>query len=145
MAESTSKKNGTTEIKDETVADGAYITDRLDSLKSALDNMGTNVFLGTADLELVYMNERAEQTLRAIEDVIEKELGLSVDELIGSNLDQFHGGRAKEIRRTLSKAKNLPLRADIRLGALTLDLNVNAVFDESGEFIGQVVNWEDVT
>ncbi|MCH7872363.1 MAG: PAS domain-containing protein, partial [Planctomycetes bacterium] len=121
------------------------ITSRLDCLKSALDNAGTNVFLGTTDLELVYMNTRAEQTLRAIEDVIEEELGLSVDELIGSNLVQFFGSRAKEFRRKLSNPDNLPLRAEISLGELTLDLNINAVENEDGEYIGQVVNWEDIT
>lgn len=121
------------------------LTANLDALKNALDNLGTNIFLGDRDLNLIYMNARAEQTLRAIEGVIRKQLGLSVDQLLGGPIDRFHGERGREIRQTLSNPKNLPLRVDIKLGEMTLDLNVAAVFDESGEYVGQVVNWEDVT
>ena len=114
-------------------------------LKAVLDGLGTNVFLGDVDLNLIYMNPRAEETLRAIEDVIRKELGIGVDELLGGPIDRFHGGRAKEIRKTLSNPKNLPIKTDIRLGSLTLNLEVNPIFNEKGEYAGQVVNWEDAT
>ncbi|MCH7884646.1 MAG: PAS domain-containing protein [Planctomycetes bacterium] len=114
-------------------------------LQSVVDNVGTNVLIADADRELVYMNERSEATLRAIEDILQEELGLSVDELIGGSLDRFHGSRAKEIAKILSNPKNLPVQTDIRLGPLTLALEVNAVFDDAGEYVGQVVNWEDAT
>ena len=57
----------------------------------------------------------------------------------------FTAARAKEIRKTLSNPKNFPIKTDIRLGPLTLALEVNGVFDEEGECVGQVVNWEEVT
>ena len=37
------------------------------------------------------------------------------------------------------------MKTDIKLGPLTLALEVNAAFDDDGEYVGQVVNWEDVT
>lgn len=114
-------------------------------LRSVVDNLGTNVFIGDKDQNLVYMNSRAEETLRAIEDVVQQELGLSVDELVGGPLDRFHNDRAKEIRKLLSNPKNMPVQTDIKLGKLTLALNVNGVFNADGEYIGQVVNWSDVT
>lgn len=114
-------------------------------LRSVVDNLGTNVLIANADRELVYMNERSEETLRAIEEIIEAELGLTVDELLGGSLDRFHGARKREIAKLLSKASNLPIKVDIRLGPLTLSLEVNAVLDENGDYVGQVVNWEDVT
>ena len=114
-------------------------------LRAAVDNLGTNVLVSNQNLELVYMNERSEETLRAVEDIVEKELGLTVDELIGGSLDRFHGSRAKEIRKTLSNPKNLPVKTDIKLGELTLALEVNAVHDDKGEYVGQIVNWADVT
>lgn len=114
-------------------------------LRGIVDGLGTNVFLADRDQNLVYMNRRAEDTLRAIAGMIQSELGLSVDELLGGPLDRFHGSRAKEIRRTLSEGRNLPIKADIQLGELILALNVNAVYDSNGEFAGTVVNWEDMT
>src|SRR5262249_44849459 len=85
-------------------------------LQSAIENLGTNVLISDQDLILIYMNKRSEETLRAIEGTIQKELGLTVDELIGGSLDRFHGDRAREIRRTLSNPRNLPVKSDIRLG-----------------------------
>ncbi|MEK6675308.1 MAG: PAS domain-containing protein, partial [Planctomycetota bacterium] len=145
MAASTSKKVVNSDrfglfTGDEEKATGAFTR-----LKAVVDNLGTNVLISNSDLELVYMNQRSEDTLRAIEAVIQKELGLSVDELLGSSLDQFHNVRAKEIRKTLSNPKNLPIKTDIRLGALSLALEVNPVYDDNGDYAGQVVNWEDVT
>jgi len=120
-------------------------TEAFAKLRAVVDGLGTNVFIGDKDQNLVYMNTRAEETLRAIEDVVQEELGLSVDELVGGPLDRFHNTRAKEIRKLLSNPKNMPVQTDIKLGKLTLALNVNAVFNEDGEYVGQVVNWSDVT
>ncbi len=114
-------------------------------LQAVVDSLGTNVFIGDKDQNLVYMNTRAEETLRTIEDVVQAELGLSVDELVGGPLDRFHGSRAKEVRKLLSNPKNYPFKTDIKLGKLTLQLEVNAVYNDKGEFVGQVVNWEDAT
>lgn len=114
-------------------------------LQSVVDKLGTNVLIADADRNLVYMNERSEETLRSVEDVVEKELGLTVDELAGGSIDRFHGSRTKEIAKTLSNPKNFPIRTDIRLGPLTLALEVNGVFDEQGEYVGQVVTWSDAT
>ncbi|OWY71794.1 hypothetical protein B7486_09025 [cyanobacterium TDX16] len=114
-------------------------------LQSAVNNLGTNVLIADRDLNLIYMNERSEATLRGVEDVLEKELGLSVDELLGGSVDRLYGDRAEEIRLTQSNPRNLPIRTDIKLGPLTLAMEVNAFFDEAGEYVGQVVNWEDAT
>ncbi|MEK6674801.1 MAG: methyl-accepting chemotaxis protein [Planctomycetota bacterium] len=145
MAASASKKVVNSDRFGLFTGEGEKATGAFARLKAVVDNLGTNVLISNADLELVYMNLRSEATLRAIEDVIQKELGLSVDDLLGSSLDRFHAGRAKEIRKTLSNPKNLPIKTDIRLGALSLALEVHPIVDESGEYVGQVVNWEDVT
>ncbi len=126
-------------------AAGTTMTDNLDALKSALDSLGTNIFLGDRNQNLVFMNRRAEETLRAIEPVIRKELGLTVDQLLGGPIDRFHNTRAPEIRKLLSNPRNYPVKTDIKLGSLTLALEVNAVQDSEGQLIGQVVNWSDVT
>ncbi|MCC6536847.1 MAG: hypothetical protein IT162_04810 [Bryobacterales bacterium] len=41
-------------------------------------------------------------------------------------------------------SRNLPIRKEIKLGDLVLDLNVNGVFDENGKYAALVVNWEEI-
>lgn len=146
MATRTTKKSGT-KAKDRFscfhAASGAKRAFSL--LQSAVNNLGTNVLITDRNLNLIYMNERSEATLRGVEEVLQKELGLSIDELLGGSVDRLYGDRAEEIRLTQSNPRNLPIRTDIKLGPLTLAMEVNAFFDEAGEYVGQVVNWEDAT
>jgi methyl-accepting chemotaxis protein len=138
--------------KDTKVSGGAAVLDAetdlttaLEGMKGALDSLGTNVFIADRDLRLVYMNRRASETMRKITSTTEKMFGLSHSDLVGTKIDGFHGERAKEIRRLLGDASNLPIRKEIQLGELILDLNVNAIVNESGEYIGTVVNWEEIS
>jgi methyl-accepting chemotaxis protein len=61
------------------------------------------------------------------------------------NIDAFHGDRMQQIRRMLSDPKNLPYQREIQVGSNVMDLNVNAVYDPRGEYIGAVVNWEETS
>ncbi len=121
------------------------LTSTLDGMKGALDAMGTNVFIANHDLQLVYMNRRAEETMKKISSTLDELFGISYKELLGANIDRYHGDRVKQIRRLLGDVKNLPHRKEIRLGDLTLDLNVNAIVDDAGEYVGTVVNWEEIS
>jgi methyl-accepting chemotaxis protein len=64
---------------------------------------------------------------------------------LGINIDAFHGERTQQIRRLLTDPKNLPYRREIKLGDLILDLNVNAIYDDAGAYVGVVVNWEEIS
>lgn len=114
-------------------------------LKSVLDNIGTNVLFADKRFNLTFMNRRSEETLRAIEQVIVEQLGVSVDELLGGSIDRFHGSRKQEIRGVLNDPASFPIESDIQLGELILALEVHRVEGEDGELHGFVVNWEDVT
>jgi methyl-accepting chemotaxis protein len=126
-------------------AAAANLTTALDGMKGALDSLGTNVFIADLDLRLVYMNRRAAEIMRSMSARIEKLFGIRYEELIGVNIDVFHGDRARQIRRMLENSKNLPIRREIKLADLILDLNVNAILDERGEYVGIVVNWEEIS
>jgi methyl-accepting chemotaxis protein len=121
------------------------LTQAVDGMKAALDALGTNVFVADRDLKLVYMNSRAMDIMGSMGPTIEKLFGVSYRELIGTKIDAFHGNRAREIRLRLSDPANLPIRTEIRLAELILDLNVNAITSSTGEFIGLVVNWEEIS
>ncbi len=120
------------------------ITSNLAELQSALENVGTNVFFGDTDLNLVYINAKAKETLEAINDVLTDLFGLNHDELIGQCIDIFHKAPSYQ-RGILKSPRNLPHQAEIPLGPLTLDLQVAAVFNDSGDYVGTIVNWEDIT
>lgn len=122
----------------------APLTTALEGMRGALDSLGANVFIADRDLTLVYMNRRADTIMQQMEATVEKLFGVSHEELIGTKIDSFHGTRAKEIRRLLGDHKNFPIRTEIELADLILDLNVNAIVNESGEYIGVVVNWEEI-
>ena len=105
------------------------------SLRNAFDNVGTNIFVADSDLNIVYMNNKAEQTLKSINDVLVKEFGLTSEQILGQNIDVFHEVPSRQ-RGLLSDPKNLPHRAEIKVGDLTLDLQVSAVYDEHGNYCG---------
>jgi methyl-accepting chemotaxis protein len=121
------------------------LTATLEGMKGALDAAGVNVFAADRSLRLVYMNQRSEDTLKKISPVLEEKFGLTYRELIGVNIDRFHGDRVRQIHTLLSDPSNLPYRKEIKLGSLILDLHVNAIRTPAGEYIGTVVTWEDVT
>ncbi len=123
----------------------ASLLDRVDAMKGALDGLGTNVFIADRDLRLIYMNKKATDVMKSIGDIVEKLFHVRFEDLIGTNIDAFHGDRVHQIRRMLQDPKNLPYRREIKLAHLILDLNVNAIRDDRGEYIGCVVNWEEIS
>jgi methyl-accepting chemotaxis protein len=131
--------------REEVASEAAALTARVEAMKGALDNLGTNVFIADRDLTLVYMNRRASEIMRSMEETVERLFGVAAGDLIGTKIDAFHGGRARQIRRTLSDPANLPIRSEIQLADLVLDLNVNPILDDGGEYLGIVVNWEEIS
>ena len=120
------------------------LTEALNGMKGALDALGTNVFIADRDLRLVYMNRRASEMMKSLSSIVEGTFGISHRQLIGTKIDAFHGNRAKQIRSMLNDPSNLPIRTEIRLGEMILDLNVNAILSPENEYLGVVVNWEEI-
>ncbi|MDH5798770.1 MAG: PAS domain-containing protein, partial [Paracoccaceae bacterium] len=63
--------------------------------------------------------------------------------LIGTSIDRFHANPAHQ-RAILSDPKRLPHKADISVGSLRIELNISAIYDENGEYSGNVLEWRDV-
>ncbi|QDU64745.1 Methyl-accepting chemotaxis protein I [Planctomycetes bacterium Pan216] len=133
----------TTDVKQEQFSDDYH--EEIGRLNSIVDNAGANLLVSDADQNLVHMNDKARETLLEIEDTIHAELGLRVDQLVGGPIDRFHGSRDKEIRKLLSNPRNLPITSDITIGDVILNLTVSAIIGPDGDYMGQVVNWENAT
>ncbi|MEO8024972.1 MAG: methyl-accepting chemotaxis protein [Bryobacteraceae bacterium] len=117
----------------------------IEGMKGALDALGTNVFVADRDLRIVYLNRRAAEMTTKMNDVLERLFKISSSEIVGTPLDVFHGQRAKQIRRLLSDPENLPIRTEVAVEDLILDLNVNAIVDEQQQYVGVVVNLEEIS
>ncbi|MGD9385257.1 MAG: methyl-accepting chemotaxis protein, partial [Thioalkalispiraceae bacterium] len=70
--------------------------------------------------------------------------GFDPEKLIGSCIDMFHKNPSHQ-RQLLSNPANLPYSTDIHVGPLTFRINVTAIMDAQGEYVGNALEWSDVT
>jgi len=91
------------------------------------------------------MNPAADKLMHAVEPELRKTLpNFNADKLIGFCIDDFHKDPSHQ-RRLLSDPKNLPFIGIVPVGHMRFGLNVNAVYDDKGNFIGAVQEWTDET
>lgn len=113
----------------------------MERLKRMVDNMPINVMMADPDtFEINYINQTSVNTLRSIENL----LPVKADKVLGSCIDIFHKNPAHQ-RKMLADKNNLPHRAKIKLGTEWLDLNVAAIVDNHGSYLGPMVSWSVVT
>ncbi|MFZ6725107.1 methyl-accepting chemotaxis protein [Undibacterium sp. MH2W] len=113
-------------------------------IKIALDNVATNVMIADNDRNIIYCNKSIIDMLTTAEADIRKALPtFSVANLMGSNIDQFHKNPAHQ-KQLLSTFTNNH-HAQITVGGRTFTLSANPVINESGERLGSVVEWADIT
>lgn len=108
---------------------------------------GSSVAMMTVDRDFNITNVNA-STMKLLEEneTLFREIwpSFQASAIIGSNIDGFHKNPAHQ-RRLLSDPTNLPYRTDITVGALKFALNVSGVFDARGDYVGNVLEWDDVT
>ena len=111
-------------------------------LCAALDSVQTNIFIADRDFNLVYMNLKAEKTLKNIENEIFDVFGIRVEDFIGESIHRFHQN-SKQVERILRTPLNLPHEAFFDFGAVRLKTVISGITALEGEMIGYIVNWED--
>lgn len=114
--------------------------DSMEEIFGLVENAPNNIIYCGRDFVIKYLNPASKKTLQTIENL----LPVPVSRIEGSSIDLFHKNPDKQ-RRMLSDARNLPIRSNIRLGNETLDLLVSAIFDQSGNYVGNMVVWDIVT
>lgn len=112
----------------------------LTKLISVLDGLPTRVMLADRDFVITYANPATVEGLRPLADWIPVE----PDKLVGASLDIFHKDPSYQ-RHLLADVSNFPRRALIEVGPETLDLNVVALLDDDGEYVGAMATWDTVT
>ncbi|GJD32856.1 Biofilm dispersion protein BdlA [Methylobacterium adhaesivum] len=111
-------------------------------LLTMIDDMPVAVM--TADpkneFRINYFNTTSRKTL----STIERHLPIKVSEMMGSSFDVFHKNPHHQ-RSMLADDSRLPHRTKIKVGPETLDLQVSAIKDPEGRYIGPMLTWSVVT
>ena len=114
-------------------------------LTTAIEGADTALMMIDRDLCITYVNQ-ATRKLFARREAELKAIYPSFDPsgILGTNIDDFHRNPAHQ-RKLLSDPRNLPYATDIKVGDLCFSITVNALHDEAGRYIGNTMEWEDVT
>jgi methyl-accepting chemotaxis protein len=115
--------------------------------KSAIDQSGTPVMMIDRDFKITYFNETSFNLLKKHEPVFQKQwptFTADRSKIMGTCIDVFHKNPSHQ-RRILSDPKNLPWKAEINIQSLNFELNVVAIYDENKRYIGNCLEWYDIT
>ncbi|NQY87710.1 MAG: PAS domain-containing protein [Colwellia sp.] len=121
--------------------------DLANQLKGALDQSATAFIMIDRDFSITYANDATLALLKKHEVTFAQNwpgFKADADAILGSNIDAFHKNPAHQ-RRLLDDPNNLPYKTDIQIKHLKFELNVSAIMDTEGNYIGNALEWQDVT
>ncbi len=97
------------------------------------------------DLIVTYVNQATKTLLQDNQETF-KEIWPSFEAsaIIGSCVDMFHKNPAHQ-RRILDDPSNLPWTTDIKVAHLEFSLMVTAQTDDQGNYVGNMLEWSDMT
>lgn len=114
-------------------------------LRKAVDTAQTAMMMVNRDFVVTYVNERTREVLTQHRDTFRTIWpGFDPSKIIGACIDQFHKNPQHQ-RQLLADPSKLPYRTDIQVGPLTFSLVVTAQRDEKGDYVGNTLEWADVT
>lgn len=120
----------------------AHILDREGYARAVLDCVQANIFIADMELRIMYMNQKAGQTVRGIASDVRSAFGLDVGEILGGSIHRFHRDPAR-VERVLHDPSRFPHNASFTFGGTTLTTVINGITDTQGAIVGYVVNWTD--
>lgn len=114
-------------------------------LQGTVDGAMTAFMMINRNLEITYINESTRKLLKEHESTLRDIYsGFSADSIVGTCIDRFHRNPAHQ-RQILDNPANLPYSTDIQVGPLTFNINVTAIRDAQGAYVGCALEWSDVT
>ncbi len=112
---------------------------------SAIENVSSPIMIIDRDFIITYVNHATRTLLEENEAIFAQIYGrFEAKNIIGQCIDIFHKDPSYQ-RRLLADKNNLPYNTDIHLADLIFNLNVTAIVDEYGEYLGNTLEWRDVT
>ncbi len=102
-------------------------------LMKALEVCDTNVMIADTNFDIQYMNKSVNNMMRAAEQDLKQDLpNFNASTLIGTNIDTFHKNPAHQ-------------RGMVQNLTSTYNLIANPINSDSGERLGTIVEWQDLT
>jgi methyl-accepting chemotaxis protein len=114
-------------------------------LQVAVDGAQTPMIMINRDFEITYANTATKTLLQNYEAKF-KEVwpSFNANNIMGTNIDMFHKNPSHQ-RNMLADPNNLPYETDIDVNGLKFSLSVSAQMDLDGNYIGNTLEWQDVT
>jgi methyl-accepting chemotaxis protein len=109
-------------------------------IQSMMDNIPINVMMADKEGKILYLNPKSLQTLTGIE----KDLPIPVAKILNHSFDVFHKNPSHQ-KKLVADDRNLPHKANIKLGQNTLSLLATPVYDNNRNYLGPMVTWEIIT
>jgi len=124
--------------REEKVSQDALVSAAVESTSAAL-------MITDTDFRIVHVNPAIIELFRSRLDDLRARLGeFDPETLVGRNMDMFHK-RPDQIRALVSDPGRLPFHTHIPLGDVRLRIGISPMKDATGQIIGTVVEWSDVT
>lgn len=112
---------------------------------AAFDGSNAAMMLVDRDFKITFINGAAEQLFRTHRETFVKSWpNFDPDKIVGTCIDIFHKNPAHQ-RQMLADPSRLPYHTEITIGDLKIALNVSGVFDAKRNYVGNVLQWADVT
>ncbi len=113
-------------------------------IRQALDVAATNVFVASADQQIVYANLSMLNMLRACEADVRKHIGdFQPGQLVGGRVDQFLRGLTGDA--SLLDQLQGTRTTRLSVGDSKFDLSLTPIRDAEGKALGIVTEWKDMT
>ncbi len=120
------------------------LIDEVTRIKIALDNVSTGVLIADNERTIIYANQAIVKLFAKVEADIKADLpSFSVNNLVGSNIDQFHKNPLHQAN-LLASAKG-DSRFNVVLHGHHFVLTTNPVIDTQGRQLGTAAEWVDRT
>ena len=114
-------------------------------LQSGLDSAQTNLMMCDNDLNITYANDAVVRMLsNRVNELRTIWPGMDPENLIGTCIDGFHKNPAHQ-RALLADKSRLPAKAEIEVAGLTFAVNASYIESPEGEYMGNMVEWQDLT
>ncbi|HFE38316.1 MAG TPA: methyl-accepting chemotaxis protein, partial [Gammaproteobacteria bacterium] len=114
-------------------------------LQSAINGAQANLMLCDENFDITYVNPAVQNMMRNRQTELKAAFpGFDANNLIGQNIDQFHKNPSHQ-RAMLSNVDILPASAEISVAGLEFKVNATAITDEQGNWMGNMVEWLDIT
>ena len=114
-------------------------------LQRAIDTAQTAMMMVDRNLVITYANDSTKKLLKDNEDALRKIYPtFAADKIVGTCIDMFHKNPAHQ-RRMLDDPRNLPFETDIHVGPLVFHIRAAAITDLGGNYVGNTLEWSDVT